>query len=45
MGYENKKTLEETTKGQIMTKWEKTERIVFLVGIIIVMLDVLVWRP
>jgi len=28
-----------------MTKWEKTERIVFLVGIIIVMLDVLVWRP
>jgi len=28
-----------------MTKWEKTERIVFLAGIIIVMLDVLVWRP
>lgn len=28
-----------------MTKWEKIERIVFLAGIIIVMLDLLYWRP
>jgi hypothetical protein len=29
----------------MLDKWEKLERIVFLVGIIILMLDLLYWRP
>jgi hypothetical protein len=29
----------------MMTRTEKFERIVFLVGIIIVLLDLYVWRP
>jgi len=29
----------------MLGKWEKLERIVFLVGIIIVMLDLFYWRP
>jgi hypothetical protein len=29
----------------MMTKWEKIERIVFLLGFIIVLLDLFVWRP
>lgn len=29
----------------MLTTWEKTERIVFLLAIIVLMLDLLVWRP
>jgi hypothetical protein len=29
----------------MLDKWEKIERVVFLVGIIILMLDLLYWRP
>lgn len=29
----------------MMTKWEKIERVVFLLGFIIVLLDVFIWRP
>jgi hypothetical protein len=29
----------------MMTKWEKIERVVLLLAIIVVLLDVLVWRP
>ena len=29
----------------MMTKWEKIERAVLLLAIIVVLLDVLVWRP
>jgi hypothetical protein len=29
----------------MLDKWEKLERVVFLVGVIVVLLDVLYWRP
>jgi hypothetical protein len=29
----------------MLGKWEKLERVVFLVGVIVVLLDVLYWRP
>jgi hypothetical protein len=29
----------------MLDRWEKLERIVFLVGIIVVMLDLFYWRP
>ena len=29
----------------MLGKWEKLERIVFLVSIIVLMLDLLYWRP
>lgn len=29
----------------MLTTWEKIERIVFLLAIIVLMLDLLVWRP
>jgi hypothetical protein len=28
-----------------LTQWEKFERVVFLIALIVVALDVLVWRP
>lgn len=28
-----------------MTRWEKLERIVFLLGLIVVLMDLYVWRP
>jgi hypothetical protein len=28
-----------------MTRWEKIERVVFLLGLIVVLLDLYVWRP
>jgi hypothetical protein len=30
---------------RMLTRWEKIERIVFLLCIIVLMLDLLVWRP
>jgi hypothetical protein len=29
----------------MMTKWEKLERVVLLLGIIVVLLDLFIWRP
>ena len=29
----------------MLTRWEKLERIVFLIGIIVVLLDLFIWRP
>lgn len=29
----------------MMTRWEKIERVVFLVGLIVVLMDLYVWRP
>lgn len=29
----------------MMTRWEKIERVVFLLGLIIVLMDLYVWRP
>jgi hypothetical protein len=29
----------------MLDKWEKLERVVFLVSIIVLMLDLLYWRP
>lgn len=29
----------------MMTKWEKLERVVFLLGFIVVLLDLFYWRP
>jgi hypothetical protein len=29
----------------MMTKWEKLERVVFLLGLIVVLLDLFYWRP
>lgn len=28
-----------------MTRWEKIERVLFLLGLIIVLMDLYVWRP
>jgi hypothetical protein len=28
-----------------MTRWEKIERVVFLVGFMVVLMDLYVWRP
>jgi hypothetical protein len=29
----------------MMTRWEKFERVVFLLGLIVVLMDLYVWRP
>jgi hypothetical protein len=29
----------------MMTRWEKIERAVFLLGLIVVLMDLYVWRP
>lgn len=29
----------------MMTTWEKIERVAFLLAVIVLMLDLLVWRP
>jgi hypothetical protein len=29
----------------MMTNWEKFERVVFILGLVVVALDVWVWRP
>jgi hypothetical protein len=29
----------------MMTRWEKVERAVFLLGLIVVLMDLYVWRP
>ena len=29
----------------MLTKWEKLERVVLLAGLIVVLLDVFIWRP
>lgn len=29
----------------MMTTWEKLERVVLLAGLIVVLLDVFIWRP
>jgi hypothetical protein len=29
----------------MMTRWEKFERFVFLLGLMVVLLDLYVWRP
>ena len=29
----------------MMTRWEKLERIVFLLGLIVVLMDLYYWRP
>lgn len=29
----------------MLSPWEKIERVVFLLAVIVVLLDVLVWRP
>jgi hypothetical protein len=29
----------------MLTKWEKLERVLFVLGLIVVMLDLLYWRP
>jgi hypothetical protein len=29
----------------MLTRWEKVERVAFLVGMIVVLLDVYYWRP
>lgn len=28
-----------------MTRWEKIERVVFLLGLMVVLMDLYVWRP
>jgi len=28
-----------------MTRWEKFERVLFLLGLIVVLMDLYVWRP
>jgi len=28
-----------------MTRWEKIERVVFFLGLIVVLMDLYVWRP
>lgn len=29
----------------MMTRWEKFERVLFLLGMIVVLLDIFYWRP
>ena len=29
----------------MMTRWEKLERVMFLLGLIVVLMDLYVWRP
>ena len=29
----------------MMTRWEKIERVVFLLGLIVVLMDLYIWRP
>lgn len=29
----------------MMTRWEKLERVVFLLGLIVVLMDLYYWRP
>jgi hypothetical protein len=29
----------------MLTKWEKLERVVLLAGLIVVLLDLFIWRP
>lgn len=29
----------------MMTRWEKLERVVFLLGLMVVLMDLYVWRP
>jgi hypothetical protein len=29
----------------MMTRWEKLERVLFVLGLIVVMLDLFYWRP
>jgi hypothetical protein len=29
----------------MLTKWEKLERVVLLLGIIVVLIDLFIWRP
>jgi hypothetical protein len=29
----------------MMTRWEKLERVVFLLGLIVVLMDLYIWRP
>ena len=29
----------------MMTRWEKIERVVFLLGLIVVLMDLYYWRP
>jgi hypothetical protein len=29
----------------MMTRWEKLERVLFLLGLIVVLMDLYVWRP
>ena len=29
----------------MMTRWEKFERVLFVLGLIVIMLDLLYWRP
>jgi len=29
----------------MMTRWEKLERAVFLLGLIVVLMDLYIWRP
>jgi len=29
----------------MMTRWEKFERVLFLLGLIVVLMDLYVWRP
>ena len=29
----------------MMTRWEKLERVVFLLGLVVVLMDLYVWRP
>jgi hypothetical protein len=29
----------------MMTRWEKIERVLFLLGLIVVLMDLYVWRP
>ena len=33
------------TGGNEMTKWERFERVLFLIGLIVVALDLYYWRP
>jgi hypothetical protein len=29
----------------MMTRWEKLERVLFLLGLIVVLMDLYIWRP
>ena len=29
----------------MMTRWEKIERVVFLLGLMVVLMDLYIWRP